>query len=231
MAVHHTSKSKALITNMNRLGQSISHSTVERFQVGLASFTARSGELRTPLPSHFDPCAFTTAAFDNFDHESYSLSGMKGTHDTVSVLFQQKNASVTPKPNISDNNDHSNRSFTKLLKCQEKKEFLKLPKNINLPDSYTASTTGKIIEPEEYQKTFESADFAWYLSRMDIGKQIDNSSLVHDENQCIPSWSAFHSLLQEDNRPCDQVGFLPVLPHPVTSADTVYTLQCVTSLK
>ena len=55
-----------------------------------------------PLPSHFDQGNFSTAAFDNFDHEECTLSGIGGTHDTVSVLVQDKPIQGLRKPKISE---------------------------------------------------------------------------------------------------------------------------------
>ena len=54
----------------------------------MASFIVKSSHRKVPMPSQFEPEMFTLAAFDNFDHEEATLSGIKGSHDTVSVLFQ-----------------------------------------------------------------------------------------------------------------------------------------------
>jgi hypothetical protein len=37
-----------------------------------------------PLPSHFEPAIETMGAFD---HDEAILSGIGGTHDTVSILY------------------------------------------------------------------------------------------------------------------------------------------------
>ena len=39
-------------------------------------------------------------------------------------------------------------------------------------------------------------------------------------SQEMPSWSAFNLIVTEDNIPEKVVGFLPVLPHPVTDHET-----------
>ena len=56
----------------------------------MARLIIASGEEQIPFPSHFDPSVFTVAAFDSFDHDEATLSGMKGTHDTVTVVFQDE---------------------------------------------------------------------------------------------------------------------------------------------
>ena len=39
----------------------------------------------------------------------------------------------------------------------------------------------------------------------------------------MPGWSACNSIISEKARKVQQVGFLPILPHPVTKYETVYT--------
>ena len=43
------------------------------------------------------------------------------------------------------------------------------------------------------------------------------------DEQTIPSWSAFNSLITDECIPLKIVGFLPVLPYPVTVFETVNT--------
>mgnify|MGYP006890279677 CR=1 FL=1 len=62
--------------------------------------TNQMGEV--PLPSMFHPQHFTSAAFDNFDHEGATLSGIVGSHNTVSVLFEDKPLVTKKKPCISE---------------------------------------------------------------------------------------------------------------------------------
>ena len=49
-----------------------------------------------------DTETFTAAASYNFDHEEAALSGIGGSHDTVSILFQDKPAYPSCKPNIAE---------------------------------------------------------------------------------------------------------------------------------
>lgn len=237
MSVHHVSRSRATIMNLNRLGLSISYDEVERYRVGLATYTARLAENLTPLPSHFNPEAFTTVAFDNFDHDTFSISGKEGVHDTVSVVYQEKCSSLNfCKPDVTDDFDHSMKTLTDLLKCQLNKNFRKLPKVIRLPNDYTASTSENIITPESFRRVFDSDDFAWYILRMNINEQNGDLLSIKNEEQNIPAWAAFHSLFENDDRPSTRIGHLPVLPFPVTQADVVNTallnfIEILTQLK
>ena len=74
-AIHKASKSKTLMTSFNHFSLSVSYDELLRHHNDLAKLTVESSRGNVPLPSHFDPGNFTTAAFDNFDHEECTLSG------------------------------------------------------------------------------------------------------------------------------------------------------------
>ena len=69
-------------------------------------------------------------------------------------------------------------------------------------------------------------DFAWILSRMNVSNNDVKSVDILKIDQQIPSWSAFNSLITEDDRSKQQVGYLPIIPAPVTDYATVYTALC-----
>ena len=91
-------------------------------------------------PSQFDKLEFMIAAFDNFDHEESTLSGIQGSHDTVSVLFQEKPVDVHRKPNIWETNIQKGRIvFQEQLPCQQLHEYTIPAKKPDLPQEYTVS--------------------------------------------------------------------------------------------
>lgn len=100
LSVHNSSKSKSLVMCLNRTGISISYDEVQRYRTGLALQTAQADKNDRPLPRNFDTKGFTTAEFDNFDHEEATLSGLKGTHNTVSLLFQDSSNHAIRAPSI-----------------------------------------------------------------------------------------------------------------------------------
>ena len=73
--IHQTTRSKSAITTLNHLGLSVSYDHILRIRTCLASYTEMSCENRVPLPSHFNPNNYTTAAFDNFDHNCWRCEG------------------------------------------------------------------------------------------------------------------------------------------------------------
>lgn len=116
--IHTTCKSKTLITYLIDLGLSVSYDEILRHQKDLVDFVFTTGTDDVSLPSHLNPEKFTTAAFDNFDHQGATLSDLGGTHDTVSVLYQGKSDGVQRKPRILETGVvHGSKSFQKTLKC------------------------------------------------------------------------------------------------------------------
>lgn len=102
-AIHETCKSATLIKSFNRLGLSSSYDEVRKYHNDMAMFTISSTENNlVPIPSHLDPLIFTIGAVDNFDHEETTTSGIKGTHDTVSIICQNKSNNSLAKPKISE---------------------------------------------------------------------------------------------------------------------------------
>ena len=80
--IHNISKSKRLIQIMNKLGLSMSHEEMERADYGLT----RNG--RVPVSTSICSSNIIHGAMGNFDHEEDTNSGIKGSHDTVMVIFQ-----------------------------------------------------------------------------------------------------------------------------------------------
>lgn len=45
------------------------------------------------------------------------------------------------------------------------------------------------------------------------------------DKQIMPNWSASNSVITQETIPEKIVGFLPLIPHPVTQYNTVYTAR------
>lgn len=93
--IHSICKSAEIIKSLNRLGLCASYDEVLQHRTRLASYTVESCENNVPTPRHFDRKLFTFGAFDNFDQDEKTLSGLNSTHDTVAVLSQESSDSTT----------------------------------------------------------------------------------------------------------------------------------------
>ena len=104
--IHNTCRSKTLITSFNHYGLCVSYDELVRYHNNMASYILSTSANDIPLPSHFDTNIHTVAAFDNFDHNENTPSGLCSSHDTVSILIQDKPDVIRRKPNISETSVH-----------------------------------------------------------------------------------------------------------------------------
>ena len=58
---------------------------------------------------------------------------------------------------------------------------------------------------------------------MDLSNISNEIIRPYCEEQSRPSWKSFNSVISNKKLKVQQIGFLPVLPYPVTEYDTVYT--------
>ena len=96
-------------------------------------------------------------------------------------------------------------------------DFLKPAKKGDISNDY------QVCDEMPGHVSTEQKDVAWSLAHMDLSKMEDNVISHVCENQKTPPWSAFNSLVTDDQMPERTVGFQPILPYPVTRHDTMYT--------
>jgi hypothetical protein len=66
-------------------------------------------------------------------------------------------------------------------------------------------------------------DLAWSLARLDLSSIDEGIINPVCELQDMPSWSAINSVISDETLPQNIIGFLPVIPHPVTEYTALYT--------
>ena len=227
--VHDVCKSKTLISRLNHLGISVSYDEVFRHQTYLTNYTINTSSAVLPLPSHFDPKSFTVAAFHNVDHEEAMLSGLSGCHDTVSVLFHDKPEVSGRKPMVSTTTvKHGPRTVVKKIPCQEVAQFIKPDKRSYIPVDYNVRSKEYVMNEASF-RIISLTEFAWILLRTDVTHDAEED--IHIPEHIISAWKDFNHFVTKEDITQKIVGFLPVLPQPVTQYDTVDTalknVQCV----
>ena len=171
----------------------------------------KSNENSIPMPNHFVGSEFTFAAVDNFDHsDKNSLSGMQSTHDTAMILCQTTPDRIPNKPCKDNVNLKSVKSVTE-LPCQRVLNFTS-NKKISLPGTF--SVDAELFKNSS--KVNERGNVEFIISC------IKSKVLTSENNITMPSWASIRSLISKSNVPIMQVGFLPMIPHPVTEHSTVY---------
>lgn len=222
ITIHSTYRAKLLTNSLHRIGFSISYDEVRRIRTSLALLTIKTSISNVPLPLHFKKDKYTIGGFDNFDHEGSTLSGSTDTHHTVMVLFQEDSKINHEKINLSKAAiNFKDRVFNVDLECQVLQNFYKPLQKIFLPENYTCKNLNL---SEELYKVVNTEDLCWVLSRMNL----ENLTQIRgkDEIQNTPLWSSYNSIVNTDNKVLQTVGFLPVLPYPVTEYSSVYTALC-----
>ena len=217
--IYERCKGKELIRSTNSLAFTISYSELRKLRNNLGAKVVHLNENQhVPLPLQFNTDDFCIAAMDNMDHtDMASLSGDKSNHDSYMVLFQNRNEKVahddcmsTVKP--SDlHGSAKGRRYMKELSCQTLKSFHLATKKQELPSS------------------FLSNEFHYEVG---IGEKIISllrTNEVMTREVFLPTWAGIHSLVSTSNLTLKNVGFLPLIPHPITKIETVFT--CLRSLK
>lgn len=209
--VHEKCKSKSLITSLNKLGVSASYNQIMQARAKLAQYTIKSCSSGISLPSHFVPHHFTTGAMDNFDHEEATLTGLQGSHDTVMVLYQEKPKEVPEKkysPEIVEMK--FTKRVTSQLPCQSLRHFHKQSSPLMLPHHLRVS---------EDMLDANASEVAVKESVISMMKALH----THGGGDNTVTWGSVNAVISQSVPPLQQVGFLPILPYPITAYDSVYS--------
>ena len=116
---------------------------------------------------------------------------------------------------------HRERQFKEEMGCQVLHNYIKPAKKPTLHTWYELPKDVYVIGASELQ-LIRTKYIAWLLGRLDIS-DLDHIINETNEEQTMPSWSAFNSLITDEHVTKKNIGFLPVLPYPVTEYSVVYT--------
>ena len=130
---------------------------------------------------------------------------MQNTHDTAMILCQTTPDRIPNKPCKDNVNLKSVKSVTE-LPCQRILNFTS-NKKISLPGTF--SVDAELFKNSSKVNERENVEF--------IISCIKSKVLTSENNITMPLWAS------KSNVPIMQVGFLPMIPHPVTEQSTVYT--------
>lgn len=208
-SIYEKCKGKQLITGMNKAGLSVSYNELMKARRNLAQFTINSCSNYPAFPSHFTGSNFTVGAMDNFDHEEASLSGMQGSHDAVMVLFQEVPRIVLNKPKLSTiiQCKPAKRNVA-LLPCQQLRNYHKPSAPVTIPTDFVVTEYANITSHDELKEET-------VISMVQAVSSLNKQSTL--------SWADIHAIVSKANVSLQQVGFLPILPYPVTAYDSVYS--------
>ena len=225
--IHDICKSKKLIQIMNRLGLCSSYDEMERIDIGLATkIINEAGENRVPVGPSIQPNSVIHGAMDNFDHDENTASGIGGSHDTILMLFQNQqdtpnvpsDSTMTVLPNSTEEKA-TPRSLEHIVPCQVLLKSGRFGKRGEIPSDFKTSTD---FADAQISSISHRRYLIWSLAR---SKKFVNSTGYQE----VPSFVSACSLLSPKVKSLTNFAFTPILPHPATEYDTIYT--CMVNFK
>ena len=165
--IHDACRNKKNGNNFTHYGLGINYPELLIYHTDMASYVFSKKCVNVVPSSLFHSNIYTTAAFDNFDHNEHTPSGLHSSHDTVAIVIQDEPDVIYCKPNVSETPvTHDSKKFIGPLPCQE---FYIGPKKIEIPNNYCPSPTLFSLQ-DDARSDIKMNDAAWVLSRLDLSK-------------------------------------------------------------
>ena len=212
-SIYGKTRSKTIVTHLNSIGVTTSYQQLKRERKLKAQYTLSLHN--TPIPSHFSKNGWTMGALDNENFaDQSSISGTNVKNYTAQVLYQDASEKPPEKPSVSSTNlKISSACLKETLSCQKLAPAHKPTIRPSLPPSFKTKEDLGLEVNEVASKTAEKIEFLITLLRCGIPES--------ETSDILPPWSGIHALITSSQSPLMRVGFLPVLPHPVTEYATV----------
>lgn len=221
--IHHYTRSKLIISLLNRLGHCISYKTLSKLdnQV-LTHIVNSSNDVNIPVPSNIarDPSVFLHGAIDNDDFKEDTFDGKATTHVTAMVLYQPSGTEdrqqleiekiPVPETGLKVPDDT-------LIECQ----VLKKCPPINRKPEHFPKPCKQLCESTNTQTN--CGDLIWVLSRLDLDSQ--DNGLILPKHALSPGWTPFNQVVSISEIPVTKIGFCTIFPAPPTTNDCVYTVM------
>ena len=205
---------------------------MKRVDVGIANYLIKlSAGFRCPLGLNIKEGFLILLAVDNFNHKEQTDSGGEVSNDTVGVVFQNQiclpgeevcptyQAQFTTKENL--NSRDRKRALAATLPCQTivvsnlGKKSAEIEEGFNPIKFHDNSNTAVCFLNEEY--------FLWWACRYFVLHM--NNDLDESDHLLIPSCIAVKSRIIMEKSVMTQSSFMPVLPYPATSMDSIFTMM------
>jgi len=217
MALHQSTRSKALVQLVHQAGHCISYDQVRRLDTTLAqqSLNRQSENDNVPVPSNLTAGKFFQFAADNIDLIEETLDGMGTFHATQTVTFQRGREQQQRNEPLKLGRDKSIKipaGFHQLEHPPER-PFRVEPKFAEDVDETWYKPDPKVAEDSSLK------DMSWVVARMH-----------DDEGQAVPAWTGFNQITTDCDTPeiCS-TGYLPLINAPAHEYDTLWTviLRCM----
>ena len=208
-------RSRTLMTAFNRANVCAGYQTIRRSRQLLMDYTIMcSEEGNVPIPSNINKRDFTMGGADNSNYrDRSSISGTDGLNYSSSCLFQLKVHPALRKPHLSETGlGRRDGPSEKVLPCQVVPSYNKPTVRPSLPDDmalYPENRQVEQLDMDGARTLSKKREFAISLLRLGLSPQ---DPLI---------WQGVHTLVSSAIVPLQRVGFLPVVPQPITERATV----------
>ena len=215
--IYHKTRSKDIITVLNRLGLCISYNDLHRILTTVAlEISAATGDDSTFIPSNIVSGKFTQYAIDNLDFSECTLDG-SSMHVTSMVMFQQngehdlfQRGGMGHIPVQRDR--RTSLPLTDITSNVDKlKNIKKLRRNI-APDK--PLTTDWLLEQSHGPKEILNVNLCWAIARLCPTK------LLEVDIDC-PGWKVLNATISQSSISTTSIGYCPFLRRPPTNPDVV----------
>ena len=205
MCVQHLTGSKTLVTLLNRMGHCC------------------GGAGKGAGVWHCSAKQYVHLAANNNDINEETLDGKNTTHATTIVVYQKK-SSLEPPPTPLGHHGKRRRSLQtseSIIDLEECSVHGKRP----VVAEYAGHVDKEWFKGESDElKCASSNDVSWKILRLNDRCLSQDLVVKALENQSIPSWSGFHSILFPDIPQADNIGYCPLIEGSSTDFSTIYTV-------
>eukprot|EP00058_Branchiostoma_floridae_P000977 XP_002586465.1 hypothetical protein BRAFLDRAFT_106667 [Branchiostoma floridae] len=195
-----------LVQLLNRLGHSVSYSTMEEISTALCLQKLSSGDGDIFLPSNLHNQVFTTLAWDNIDRLEETISGGGTSHRVNGIAVQPR---VTESTEVE--------ALPPVTKTKRRSIDAQQPV---LPTYNVGQREGPEpcqsvdLEEEDITHTARLKNIIWMIAR-----------ILKQKEQSISSWTGFNIKSRSDVPVIpDNVCYLPTINAPATQMSTVYEI-------
>ncbi|MES9884476.1 MAG: hypothetical protein ABW185_26830 [Sedimenticola sp.] len=214
--IYHKTRSREIITVLNKLGLCISYNDLHRTLTSVAlEVTEKCSVDNVFIPANIMPGNFTQYAIDNLDFSECTLDG-SSMHVTSMVMFQNSEVGQTL--------EHG--SFgTVPSKIHRRTSLDTLRISHDVP-----KRAGSIRKLTRDLRPTSEVDVDWLLKEDENGLTDINlcwaiaracpTKLLEVDIDC-PSWKVFHAAISQSNVSTTAIGYCPFLPNAPTNPDVV----------
>ena len=223
MAIRHLTGSKQLVILLNRMGHCSSYDELQAVDTSIATeVLAKAENYGTVVPSNICPGAFVQLAADNNDLNEETIDGKNTTHATTMVVYQKVFGPQLPPNTVAD---HSQRRRSlqrsggvyELQDCSAHGRRPAVTQYTNMIDKEWFRDQSTVLISAIRN------DDSFALLRMRPSSLMQTGIEAQDE-QLVPSWSGFNSILYPDLPIASNIGYCPMIEGASTEFSTVYTV-------